>query len=102
MDKLTKKERMMVTEMLKSIESADRKLAAGKIKASEHDSIIRGVREREFLVKAIKRNSLSDPEVERLSQDEYNNAYAAGYRNGFTEGLRKRLTEDMIDKPQAQ
>ena len=91
MERLTKKEQAEVDEMINAITSADRRLAAGKIKPSEHEEIIRGIRERQNLMRIRKTNSLTTP-IAELTQEEYNRAYTNGYQSGFNEGLRIRLT----------
>jgi tRNA pseudouridine-54 N-methylase len=90
MDALTKKEREALSEMLKAIETADRKLAAGEIRSSEHEALIRSIRERQNLMRIRKNGSLTTP-VTELSQEEHDRVYAAGYESGFTEGLRIQL-----------
>jgi flagellar biosynthesis/type III secretory pathway protein FliH len=100
MDRLTKNERMEVDEMLKAITSAERRLAAGDIKPSEHEAIIRSIRERQNLMRIRKINSLTTP-IAELSQEEYNRAYSAGYQSGFNEGLRIRLTRRTTGIPQS-
>jgi hypothetical protein len=97
MSDLTKKDRATLNGMLKAVDTANVKLAAGEIKSSEHEALIRGVREHQELMRIRKIGSLTTPVVE-LKQRERNRVYAAGYENGFTDGLRMQLMRRTAGK----